>query len=121
MPKVTVDMPDLPDGWEYTGEYRLPKKGDHYFTAFRGVSKASFSFKNDNQLIVKRKKWAPRTGEVYWFIRKTSFEAASSTFDPTYSSDNQNSFSGNYFRTKETAEWVAKKFKDLLEEAQKLD
>lgn len=29
MPKVEMNMPELPDGWEYTGEYRKPMAGDY--------------------------------------------------------------------------------------------
>jgi len=28
MPKIEMDMPELPDGWEYTGECRVPVDGE---------------------------------------------------------------------------------------------
>lgn len=33
---VVMKLPTPPDGWFYTGEYHIPAKGEHYFTARTG-------------------------------------------------------------------------------------
>lgn len=30
---VLMELPAPPDGWNYTGEFRIPEKGESYFTA----------------------------------------------------------------------------------------
>jgi hypothetical protein len=35
--KITMELPTPPDGWRYTGEYRVPKKNEHYFLAERDL------------------------------------------------------------------------------------
>lgn len=61
MPKITMDMPDLPDGWEYTGEWRHPKEGERYmFTddVLGQPSRAAVDFQSLPYPIVRRK-WSP--------------------------------------------------------------
>lgn len=35
--EITMELPTPPDGWEYTGEYRVPKKNEHYFLTERDL------------------------------------------------------------------------------------
>lgn len=36
--KVKMDMPDLPHGFKYTGEWRVPEPGEHYINEIGVVS-----------------------------------------------------------------------------------
>ena len=58
--KVEVELPELPEEYEYTGEYRCPQRGEDYLvyyppTKTAEVRVASFGFKEQQFLILRKK------------------------------------------------------------------
>jgi len=49
--KVEVELPEI-EGYEYTGEYRAPKKGEWYF--FDGELSLSYSNHKKPQIIIRK-------------------------------------------------------------------
>lgn len=54
--------------------------------------------------IKENKVWKPKRGDFYWFINQKG-EIANDGFIPNVYYDKWNMLSGNYFKTKEEAEW----------------
>lgn len=49
-----IEVPEPPAGWEYTGEYRCPRRGDWY--EFRGKpNRSEIDFTQDKLLILRRR------------------------------------------------------------------
>ena len=110
--KVMVEMPALQEGWEYTGEFRLPLKGESYFYPYGGtIQRAGHDFTEQRQYIVRKAKWKPADGEKFYYVtammdvsRATHFSVNSSYMV----------YGGNCFKTREEAEVAASKFKKIL-------
>lgn len=51
--KVEVELPELPEGYEYTGEYRKPEMGEEYLDEMI-VTKSSTPFHCDSHPIVRK-------------------------------------------------------------------
>ena len=64
MPKIEMDLPEPPDGYEYTGEYRKPKRGEYVLERPGDVyGPIDEDFQRDQHLILRKK--APR---VLWVM-----------------------------------------------------
>ena len=56
--EIDIDLGRLADEWEPTGEFRVPKKDDHYYIRGGRVETAYDDFKTDSHLIIRGKwKW----------------------------------------------------------------
>lgn len=58
--KVLIELPDVitdADGnlYEATGEFRKPKKSEHYFSVYSNVCVANFDFSSESHIILRRK------------------------------------------------------------------
>ena len=63
--KIEMELPEPPEGYEYTGEYRRPNKGEYYQTGpMAAVKESTLNFKYDHHVIL-RKKRRKVTREVY--------------------------------------------------------
>jgi len=52
--KIEIDLPVI-EGYEYTGEYRLPKEGEWYLYCCENMAlKAALSFKENERHILKK-------------------------------------------------------------------
>lgn len=99
--KVTTELPALPEGWEYTGEFRVPLKGE-----------AGADLSEQCQFIVRKVKWKPAIGERFYYVTPVtgiSWDIARQA----YLGEDLAS-SGNCFKTREEAEVAASKFKKIL-------
>jgi hypothetical protein len=115
MPSIKVNLPEPPEGWEYTGEYRRPAKGEGWlgihgnsFDTSGGVAPLGCFF------ILKPVKWRAEQGEMFYLV--TNRMTVTSTTDIRTKSDNVQYESGNYFRTEKEAENAASAIKELLKQ-----
>ncbi len=112
MPKVEIDMPELPDGWEYTGEYRRAGCADYYIHSMEGSILMGRS--EAKHPLVRRRRWRAALGQPYFYVNYAcevvDTEACGGTHDGVLHG------LGNHFRTKEEAELAASKFKQMLKE-----
>jgi len=54
--KIEMELPEPPEGYEYTGEFRQPRKGE-YFTDRKGkAGKANCDYKNKCMVILRKKR-----------------------------------------------------------------
>jgi hypothetical protein len=73
--KVEIDLPKL-DGFNYTGEFRVPKDGERYLGSSemaltgRGIASAP-------RFILSEIKWEPEDGESYEYITSGSLKGFS--------------------------------------------
>lgn len=106
--KVTVELPALPEGWEYTGEFRLPERGEYYSYNAKPTL-VELDFMHGLSLIIRKAKWKPVYGEYYYFVKANGKVAGWTcrTYDMRV-------VVGNCFKTREEAEVVASKFKNIL-------
>lgn len=67
--KVEMDMPELPDGWEYTGEVRNVLDGEHYYSG-SGIVKwdMGWSQTHSKYPIVRRKPFRIEVGK--WYVTR---------------------------------------------------
>ncbi len=99
-----------PEGWEYTGEFRLVSNGDWYL--HQGLVKKwgetipSFWC----YPILRRKRWVPKPGEKYWYVDVTLTSLWSIRAVASYLVE-----SGNCWRTKEQADAFAKACREQAE------
>lgn len=111
--KVMVEMPALPEGWEYTGEFRLPLKGEIYFYPYGGtIQRAGHDFTEQRQYIVRKAKWKPADGEKFYYVT-AMMDVSRATYCTINAADLAES-AGNCFKTREEAEVAASKFKKIL-------
>lgn len=105
--KVMMELPALPEGWEYTGEFRPPEDGEHFFNnpAIAQAVGVYYCCKH----IVRKAKWVPVQGEYYYWVR-----ANGKVERWNCCTDDKLVAFGNCFKTREEAEVVASKFKKLL-------
>ncbi len=60
MPKIEMDMPELPEGWEYTGEYRAPVAGEFSRNEFdKSVSESVVDGSACFPIVRRVQKWRP--------------------------------------------------------------
>ena len=107
--KVTIDLPEI-EGYEYTGEFRMPKDGerylsyDNFLSLSQGINEASHPILER----AKETKWTPSNGETTW-VAISDGSAISTTYydflDPV-----------GRFETEEEALESAKQWQEMLGE-----
>lgn len=114
--KVEMNLPDLPNGYEYTGEYRFVQKGELYHNCVaNGVVEWNTSQTSTLMYcIVKEKRWRAAEGCDYYTMDST-FDVFDCSEDG-HAMDDDRYQTGNYFQTKKQAEEASVKIKQLLEE-----
>lgn len=123
MPKIELDLPELPKGWRYTGEYRVAKNGEHIaflddeggIVYTRQVDRGYYTSASYFIIKYEPEVWVPRKGgDRYYFVNSNllinSHVYNEDGFDRACLS------CGNCFQTKEEAEEVAEKFKEVIDE-----
>lgn len=111
--KVMMELPALPEGWEYTGEFRLPLHGERYFCIHSSkIELAGLYLPEHRQYIVRKAKWKPANGEKFYYVT-AMMDVSRATYCPINAADLAES-AGNCFKTREEAEVVASKFKKIL-------
>ena len=90
--KVEVDLPNPPEGYEYTGEYRGVKPGELYLnrsTEFTRWNPVEYSFGNFHILRPVTPPWQPPTGifRPGWVVRDLNGEVWWSSSEPEFDED----------------------------------
>lgn len=101
MAKVEFEVPEPPEGYEYTGEIRRPLEGELYFHLFANFNKSEGNYMWPAP-ILRKKRWRAECGEKY--IRITSCGEKSTIFDHRDKYDDRMWLIGNYFKTEEQAD-----------------
>lgn len=65
---VMIDLPALPAGFEYTGEYRKALKGECWRSATDGLIITSVGMPVSKQHIVRRTVWHPQVGDTVYVL-----------------------------------------------------
>lgn len=70
---VEMQLPELPLGYKYTGEYAVPCDKDFYLGRNSGVVRWSGPCPALSQYypLIEKVKWVPRHGERVWYISIT--------------------------------------------------
>lgn len=122
MVEVTLQLRDLPTGYEYTGEYRPVSPGELFATPDGKVSSYNGSglLSTMDYFIVKRVAWLPQHDETYWIVTPTG-GVTSTTCQGSWDESSLMHRGYNVFRTEEEAADAAARvtnlLKDLYEEA----
>lgn len=111
--KIEMNMPPPPNGYEYTGEFRCPKNGEHFINNFGCVARADILSVNAFP-ILRKKRWRAGYGLPYYTVSEVGkvrklIERDNHLSDLLYEI-------GNYFSTQEQAQEAASKIRDLLME-----
>ena len=115
---VLIDLPEI-EGYEYTGEYRCPKEGEYYLDG-SGVS-CHYGRRGDTYgvrfHILRKKRWRAVDGQLYWVVCTEGVLGGwmvDSWYENFDEADTCFYASGNYFQTKEEAEAMAEKVRELF-------
>lgn len=114
---ITLDI-DIPEGFEATGEYRPPNKGDWYINDYDSFEPILASGSHYANYIILRKKvnrWRADPRQEYWRIGK-GITACFLDKDLLLEMDNCRYEAGNYFRLKEHAIEALRRIIKVLEE-----
>lgn len=101
---TTVHLPILPEGYEYTGEYRDLVGGDFFFCSgvVHAVSEAPPIDRTACWHVVSKSKWEPKIGdEVFIFVE--NFNIKPIFFDPTVVRHIQLHRKGSLIKSKDAA------------------
>lgn len=112
MAKVEIELPDLPEGYEYTGEYRPPGKKD-YWSSLEGVVLYG-TYQGEAAHIIRKLRWKPEVGQAYWLVR--GFGSVGKSIWYAGSADKVYWKIGNCFPDKLSAEAAASAFKLMLKD-----
>lgn len=119
MTEVKMLMPELPEGYEYTGEYRTVMAGEDYLpvqtvegypTVCTWGNSGAHSY--DSYAVVRKVRWRAKQGENYWFI--TDVMGVLRDVDCRSIKSNGLYSTHNYFETCEEANAASKAILDLL-------
>lgn len=107
MNKVKIEI-EIPDGYQLKyPEMRVPENGDSFISVMTG----NIQLKETNRrIIVEKCKWTPAKGEEFWSVNDTGkvrIRFASRGLVKA----------GNYYPSREAAEIVAEKIKQIHKEA----
>jgi len=105
------DMPEPPEGYEYTGEYRKPREGE-YALHNTIVLKCDNDEYNHFHFILRKKRWRASKGSKYFNVECYG-KACHDTDMQTYGDDLRYEI-GNYFKTEAEAQKAADKLKEFL-------
>jgi len=104
------NLPDLPDEWEYTGEWRCANNGEFYLgfvngkwiPILRADKNGGDCYPTWNTVFILRlKRWKANYNEQYFSI--TSYGEIILIIDQYTDINNNHYNSGNYFQTEELA------------------
>lgn len=110
--KISVDLPELPKGYEYTGEYRLPNEGCKFLDVMGEVSYATRA-SSVMRFIIRKSRWRAGLNDMYYTIM-----SGLEIYQLEERGDQEDSRLygiGNYFKTKEMAQEAVKLYKEALE------
>jgi hypothetical protein len=115
--RVTIEIPDVLeyDGKEYeaTGEFR---RANYHEKVLNPNMDTLFSFpiynSPEKRHIYKPKRWRAKEGEIYWHVASNGDGEREGEIG--YILDNERYELGNYFKTREEAEVMAEKVKELF-------
>lgn len=114
--KVEMSLPDLPDGYEYTGEYRNVTEGEYFLPHLTKKVKLwdDTGYSMAQYCIIREKRWRAAEGCDYYTMDSTFVVFDCS--EDGHAMDDDRYQTGNYFQTKKQAEEASTKIKQLLEE-----
>lgn len=101
--KVEIDLPEI-EGYEYTGEYRVPKRGEYYFFKDNDGAWAASGDVCNNHHILRKKRWRAEYYGAYWIIDTDGYIHKSYEYSDLIGCRRYEL--GNYFQTREEAEAV---------------
>jgi len=103
----------VPDGYEAVS-IRAPRKGDLYLESWGAVVVACGDFGKDGiRVILKRKRWVPSIGEMYYYLDRLDRMEARGDRNHGCWIDQVRIDSGNCFRTREESQHAAEKTREL--------
>lgn len=114
MPKVELELPELPEEYEYTGEYREPIQGESFMDSFGKVHTIRLYEALPPKLIIRKKRWRARDGDIYWTVSSCVGKKVNSYIEAGLCHDNHYWKMGNYFKTSEEALDARDKIVELL-------
>lgn len=114
--KVEMNLPDLPNGYEYTGEYRNVTEGEYFLPHLTKKVKLwdDTGYSMAQYCIIREKRWRAEKGETYYALT-TDYIVFECT-DVRSDLDNDFYQAGNYFQSEKQAEEASIKIKQLLKE-----
>jgi len=105
---------EIPEGYEPTGEYRIIGVDEPFLNSATGiVSVGSETLSMCKRIILRKKRWIPVGGEVYFFI---SSDAVWNCKYYDTDTDEDRIKIGNCFKTEEEAKAKFEKFLEVLKE-----
>lgn len=114
MKEIKMILPDPPEGYAYTGEYRAVKDGefaaDDEGNLIRGSTEAAWPILRT----IKPKRWRALHGDGYYYVGTTSAILRGVDVYDSYS-DSLHA-AGNYFRTKAEAKAFQYKIRKILQD-----
>lgn len=113
--RVALDLPELVD-FEYTGEYRAPRKGEFYLDSEGEPIASHHNYKGIARPILRKKKWELSDSDYYFFIADTG-TVVRDTYNPDSDATHQHRLLyGNAFPSVSVAMKARKRIENLLSE-----
>lgn len=106
-------MPEAPEGFKYTGEYRRPLKGEYYLDGDDRASLCSAAMYM-RMPILKSARWRAIEGGKYYRISTLNRLKRIKVSDDRGTRSNQDYESGNYFRYASDANKAMKAIQEIL-------
>ena len=110
--KLEIEVPEPPEGYEYTGEYRSSREGELFLSDRMVLAGRSAS----PWLILRKKRWRANNGLHYCYVGTNGDICTTDEYQGYI--DNSRYRTGNYFRTKEEAK--ASKFYKVFHQKEEL-
>ena len=112
--KIEMELPEPPEGFEYTGEYRVPNHAEPYLCESVAYCNNGHSKCPEPVFILRKKRWRAEQGEYFWYVT-TMTGCLDKAQDRWCMADSLYAI-GNYFQTQEQAQQALDKFKQILKE-----
>jgi hypothetical protein len=109
--RMEVDLPDI-GGFEYTGEFRTPKPGEHYLNLDTDRVLYCEGLNRAKSFIMKRCRPRKDVGDRYWAV---DVEGDILSFTEEYSRFDVSLYSfGNYWGSHEDAQMALERIKETM-------
>ena len=115
MPSILMELPELPQGFKYTGKYRTPKVGEYYLALTNGtVFTCLTPGDNGPAFIVEKARWRAGVRDTYLYLNERL--EVREDIDNQCPAASARYALGNYFRTRQEAIAMADKLAQVLKE-----
>ena len=111
--KVQIELPEPPEGYEYTGEFRVPKKNEWtLLMESEELICTAIDFQREKRLILREKRWVPGSGEVFYML---AGDGAILREKGTFTATDTYYQIGNCFKTTKDVKLLLEEFKKAIE------